>query len=88
VRGPAPIAVDDPDHVGAAWDEALSASEPVVLDVRTDPEVPPIPPHVTYDQMKSTAEAILKGDPNGWHLFAEIAKNKAAELLPRSGLRS
>jgi pyruvate dehydrogenase (quinone) len=82
------IAVDDPDRVGPAWDEALAASEPTVLDVRTDPEVPPIPPHVTYDQMKSTAEAIVKGDPNGWHLFAEIAKNKAAELLPRSGLRS
>jgi pyruvate dehydrogenase (quinone) len=82
------IAVDDPDDVGPAWDEALAASEPTVLDVRTDPEVPPIPPHVTYDQMKSTAEAIVKGDPNGWHLFAEIAKNKAAELLPRPGLRS
>jgi pyruvate dehydrogenase (quinone) len=38
--------------------------------------------------MKSTAEAIVKGDPNGWHLFVEIAKNKAAELLPRAGLRS
>jgi pyruvate dehydrogenase (quinone) len=41
--------------------------------------VPPIPPHVTYDQMKSTAEVIIKGD-----LFAEIAKNKAAELLPHT----
>jgi pyruvate dehydrogenase (quinone) len=82
------IAVEDPDRVGTAWDEALAADEPTVLDVRTDPEVPPIPPHVTYDQMKSTAEAIVKGDPNGWHLFVEIAKNKAAELLPRAGLRS
>jgi pyruvate dehydrogenase (quinone) len=82
------IAVDDPDAVGPAWEEALAASEPTVVDVRTDPEVPPIPPHVTYDQMKATAEAILKGDPNGWHLFAEIAKNKAAELLPRAGLRA
>lgn len=31
--------------------------------------------------MKATAQAFVK-DPNGWHLFAEIAKNKAAELLP------
>ncbi|HEX2283753.1 MAG TPA: thiamine pyrophosphate-requiring protein, partial [Mycobacterium sp.] len=80
------IAVDEPDAVGPAWDQALAADEPYLLDVRTDPEVPPIPPHVTYDQMKATAEAIVKGDPNGWHLFAEIAKNKAAELLPRVGL--
>jgi pyruvate dehydrogenase (quinone) len=38
--------------------------------------------------MKSMAEAILKGDANGWHVVAELAKNKAAELLPRVGLSS
>ena len=77
------IAVDVPDQIGPAWDEALAAAEPIVLDVRTDPEVPPIPPHATYDQMKSMAEAILKGDPNGWHAVAELTKNKAAELFTR-----
>jgi pyruvate dehydrogenase (quinone) len=82
------IAVDDPDAVGPAWDSALAADEPVVLDVRTDPEVPPIPPHVTFDEMKSMTEAIVKGDPNGWHALAEMAKNKAAELFTRAGLPS
>ncbi|MGV0745374.1 thiamine pyrophosphate-requiring protein [Mycolicibacterium sp. XJ870] len=82
------IAVDDPDRVGPAWEEALGADEPVVLDVRTDPEVPPIPPHATYEQMKATAEAVVKGDPNGWRMVAEIAKNKAAELLTHTGLPS
>jgi len=77
------IAVDDAEQVGPAWDEALAASEPTVLDVRTDPEVPPIPPHATYDQMTSMAEAVLKGDPNGWHVVAELTKNKAAELFTR-----
>lgn len=77
------IAVDSPEQIGDAWDEALAAEEPVVIDVRTDPEVPPIPPHITYEQMKSTAEAIVKGDPNGWHMIAEMAKNKAAELFTR-----
>jgi thiamine pyrophosphate-dependent acetolactate synthase large subunit-like protein len=51
------IAVDDPDAVGPAWDEALAGQAPVVLDMRTDPEV-------------------------------QIAKNEAAELLPRAGLHS
>jgi pyruvate dehydrogenase (quinone) len=81
------IAVDDPDQVGPAWDEALAATEPTVLDMRTDPEVPPIPPHATYDQMKSMAEAVVKGDPNAWHVITELAKNKAAELFPRVGSR-
>jgi pyruvate dehydrogenase (quinone) len=82
------IAVDNPDSVGPAWEEALAAEEPVLLDVRTDPEVPPIPPHVTYDETRSMIEAILKGDPNGWHVVGEIAKNKAAELFTRVGLPS
>ncbi len=82
------IAVDDPDSVGPAWEQALAAEEPVLLDVRTDPEVPPIPPHVTYDELKSMIEAVLKGDPNGWRVVGEIAKNKAAELFTRVGLPS
>jgi pyruvate dehydrogenase (quinone) len=77
------IAVDDPEQVGPAWDEALAADEPVVIDVRTDPEVPPIPPHITYEQMKMTAESIAKGDPNGWHMIVEMVKNKAAEVITR-----
>jgi pyruvate dehydrogenase (quinone) len=48
----------------------------------------PIPPHVTYDEMKSMAGAVLKGDPNGWHVVGEIAKNKAAELFTRVRLPS
>jgi pyruvate dehydrogenase (quinone) len=80
------IAVDDPEAVGAALDHALATAEPIVLDMRTDPEVPPIPPHTTYDEMKSMTEALLKGDPNGWHVVGEIAKNKAAELFTRAGL--
>jgi pyruvate dehydrogenase (quinone) len=42
-------AVDDPEQLGRAWDAALTAEQPTLLDVRTDLEVPPIPPHVTYD---------------------------------------
>ncbi|RBM24144.1 thiamine pyrophosphate-requiring protein [Prauserella sp. PE36] len=76
------IAVDDPGELGPAWDRALSADGPVVLDVRCDPEVPPIPPHATFEQMKSTAEALLKGDPNAWHVLVQGAKTKMQEFVP------
>ncbi|GHF42321.1 thiamine pyrophosphate-requiring protein [Amycolatopsis bartoniae] len=76
------IAVEHPDQLGPAWDRALAADKPALLDVRCDPEVPPIPPHATFEQMKSAAEAVLKGDPNAWHLMAQGLKTKAQELLP------
>jgi pyruvate dehydrogenase (quinone) len=76
------ITVDDPDDLGPAWDRALSADGPVVLDVLCDPEVPPIPPHATFEQAKFAAEAVLKGDPDAWHLMFEGLKTKAQEALP------
>ncbi len=76
------IAVDKPDELGPAWDRALAADGPVVLDVRCDPEVPPIPPHATLDQIKAMTEALLKGDPNAWDIVAKGVRAKAAELIP------
>jgi pyruvate dehydrogenase (quinone) len=76
------IAVDDPERLGDAWATALGADVPTVLDVRCDPEVPPIPPHATTEQLKSMTEAVLKGDPNAWHLVTQGMKTKLQELLP------
>ncbi|MBB4689117.1 thiamine pyrophosphate-requiring protein [Amycolatopsis jiangsuensis] len=74
--------VDRPEQLGEAWDAALSADGPSVLDVRCDPEVPPIPPHATFEQMKSAAQAVLKGDPNALHLVAQGVKTKLQEFVP------
>lgn len=80
------VTVDSPDQLGAAWEHALHADRPVLLDVYCDPEVPPIPPHATWDQLKDTAEAVLRGDPGAWRMVAQGAKTKAQEFLP-SGRR-
>ena len=64
--GSAGINVDTPDQLGPAWDTALAADRPVVIDVRCDPNVPPIPPHATFDQTKATAAAVLHGDEDTW----------------------
>jgi pyruvate dehydrogenase (quinone) len=78
------ITVTDPDRLGEAWDQALAADRPTVLDVHCDPTVPPIPPHATYEQMKDSAEALLKGDPERWDVIKQGLKTKAQELLPHS----
>ena len=58
------IAVDDPERIASAWDEALGGDRPCVLDVRTDPDVPPLVPHVSMKEMRAYTEALLKGDPD------------------------
>jgi pyruvate dehydrogenase (quinone) len=77
------IKVDNPDDVGAAWDEALSADRPVVLEAVTDPEVPPIPPHIEWEQAKAMMQSVVKGDPAGSHLVKQGLKEKAQDLLSR-----
>src|SRR5689334_20306683 len=57
------IYVDRGDALGPAWDEALGSKRPVVLEVKTDPEVPPLPPHITLKQALNFTRTLVKGDP-------------------------
>ena len=80
--GLAAVHVDKPDQVGPAWDSALAADRPSVLDVRTDPNVPPIPPHATFEQARDAAKALLKGDEDRTSVLVEGIKTKVQEFLP------
>jgi pyruvate dehydrogenase (quinone) len=74
--------LDDPEQLGGAWDEALAADRPTVLDIRCDPDVPPIPPHATFEQAKATLSAVIHGDEDAWGFVKQGVKQKAQELLP------
>ncbi|HVV89936.1 MAG TPA: thiamine pyrophosphate-requiring protein [Solirubrobacterales bacterium] len=76
------IRVEEPGDVGLAWDRALAADRPTVLDVVTDPEVPPLPPHITLEQAKAFTSAVLGGDPSSGRLISQSLRQKVAEALP------
>jgi pyruvate dehydrogenase (quinone) len=76
------IRVDTPDRVASAWDEALASDRPVVYEAVTDPEVPPLPPHITIEQAKALTSALLKGDPSAGEIVKQSFKQKAQEFLP------
>lgn len=57
------IRVDSPDQIGAAWDAALASDRPCVVEAITDPETPPLPPHISFEQGKSFLASIFRGDP-------------------------
>lgn len=80
--GLAGIRVDDPDRVGEAWDEALSAGRPAVLEAVTDPDVPPLPPHITLEQARHFAESVVRGDPERRGMVRESLRQMVAGLLP------
>jgi pyruvate dehydrogenase (quinone) len=75
------ITVTDPDLLGKAWDEALAADRPTLIDCHTDPDIPPIPPHATLEQMENSAAALFKGDEDRWGVLKEGIKTKAAEVF-------
>jgi len=80
--GLAGLYVDDAEQLGAAWDEALSASRPVVIEVKTDPEVPPLPPHITLDQARHFAHTLMEGDPAERGVIANTARQVLSTVLP------
>ena len=70
------IVVRDPEKVGAAWDEALAANRPVILNIYTDPNVPPLPPHITLKDAKNFA-TMMTSEPE----LGSVLKNSAKEIL-------
>jgi len=76
------IEIRQADEIGPAWEKALAADRPTVLDVYTDPDVPPIPPHATLEQMRDAARALIGGDENAWGVLKTGVRQKAQEFLP------
>ncbi|NGO09699.1 thiamine pyrophosphate-requiring protein [Streptomyces sp. HC44] len=76
------IRVEKPEDVEAGWRAGLEADGPAVIEFLTDPAVPPIPPHATWEQMEATAASILKGDSDRTSMVRQGLKAKIQEFLP------
>jgi pyruvate dehydrogenase (quinone) len=72
------IRIDKADDVESALDAAITANKPVVINAYTDPSVPPLPPHVTFKEMKNFASAIFHGDENSWDMIKQSFKEVVA----------
>ncbi len=75
------IFVNHPDQVGPAWDEALAADRPVVLEAYTDPNVPPLPPHITHEQAFAFLHSI-PFDPERGSIIRDSARQLLSSILP------
>jgi pyruvate dehydrogenase (quinone) len=74
------IFVDRPQDLGAAWEAALTADRPVILEVKTDPDVAPLPPHLTLAQAKAFMTSMAKGDRGAGRVLADTARQLFKEV--------
>ncbi|MFD7923099.1 thiamine pyrophosphate-requiring protein [Streptomyces sp. NPDC059740] len=76
------VRVESPEDVEDAWRQALAADRPFVVEFVTDPDVPPIPPHATLDQIEAAAASLVKGDSATPGVVKQGVKAKIQEMLP------
>ncbi|HEY7173241.1 MAG TPA: thiamine pyrophosphate-requiring protein [Vicinamibacterales bacterium] len=76
------IRVDQPDQIGPAWDRALAADRPAVIEAVTDPNVPPLPPHISFEQAKAFASSVMAGDAEALGFIKQTIKDAADSFLP------
>jgi pyruvate dehydrogenase (quinone) len=78
------IRVDKPELVGQAWDQAFAADRPVVLEAVTDPDTPPLPPHINFNMAVHYMRAVTKGDPDSWGIVRSSMRDMVESYLPHS----
>jgi pyruvate dehydrogenase (quinone) len=71
------ITASVPEEIEPAIEKVLAAKTPVVFEVRTDPDIPPLPPHISLEQAKDYAKAMFRGDPHSMHIIKQTFKEMA-----------
>jgi pyruvate dehydrogenase (quinone) len=75
------LRIDKAEQIDSVWEEALSSDRPVVINAYTDPEIAPLPPHISLEQAKNFMSSMFKGDPDSKHVIRESMKQIAAKWL-------
>jgi pyruvate dehydrogenase (quinone) len=78
------IYCEDPEKIGAAWEEALAADRPVIMNMRADPNVPPLPPHITLKDAKHFM-TMMEDEPELASVIKNSARQMLASILPGKG---
>jgi pyruvate dehydrogenase (quinone) len=74
------IRVDDPAGVGAAWDAALAADRPVVLEAVVDAEVPLLPPFPAGEQkLEQLRQGLAQDGADGERALRLLAEQARQE---------
>ena len=76
------ISINKPEQIDVAIEAAMKADRPFILEVETDPNVPPTPPHISFEQAKSFMSSIIEGDVDSWDMIKQSYKDIVSEFIP------
>jgi pyruvate dehydrogenase (quinone) len=76
------LKIEKPENIGPVWEKALASDRPVLIEALTDPNVPPLPPHISFDQAKAYTAALFKGDPEAWEIIKQSMMEIVQDYLP------
>jgi pyruvate dehydrogenase (quinone) len=77
------IRVDEPEQVRPAWEEALAADRPVLVEAITDPNMPPLPPQIRFETARNMTRAFIKGDPAARDVIRHTIRAARGDLTTR-----
>lgn len=72
---------DDPEKIAETWRAALASDKPCIVEFRADPDVPPLPPHITLEDAKNFL-TMLRDEPNFKSVVVNSAKQIFARVMP------
>jgi pyruvate dehydrogenase (quinone) len=73
--------LEEPEQAESVLREALAQPGPALVEAVVDPNEPPMPGHATMRQTLHFAEAILRGQREGWDIVKTVIKNKVREVV-------
>ena len=76
------IRIEKEDDIIPGLEQAFAAQKPVLVDVLSDPNVPPLPPHITFKQMKAFTSSLIEGDTDFWRMIKQTYKDVVENYLP------
>jgi pyruvate dehydrogenase (quinone) len=74
------IKVERPGDARAAISQALAHDGPAIVDVNVNPDEPPLPGKVEYQQAKKFAQAFLKGQPRKATIATTLFSDKIEQF--------
>lgn len=76
------IKIDKEEDIVPSLEYAFKLNRPVIIDVYTDPSVPPLPPHISFKQAKNFMFSMTKGDPDAWDMMKQSWKDVIENFIP------